>query len=116
VLHVVLQLVPEAVVPPVLQFPIAPLDGAVMVQVLTTTGLALHVKVSTLTPLTQVAFVLTLGSKPSLHVFWHSCPQFSVFPQFPRAPFVGILEVSQGFWAHVACVSVPPMHLAEVQV
>lgn len=116
-LHVVLQPVPELVVPPLLlQFPTAPFVGAAMVQVLITFVLALHVKRSETTPSTQVVFALLFGSKPSLHVFWHSFPQSRVFPQVPRAPFAGTAAVLQGFWAHVACVSVPPMHLASVQV
>ena len=47
---------------------------------------------------------------PALHVGWHVDPLSSELVHVPTPPFVGAVDVSQGFAEHVAAVSVPRLH------
>ena len=49
---------------------------------------------------------------PKLHVGWHVDPLAIELVHVPTPPFVGAVDVSQGFAEHVAAVSVPRLHEA----
>ena len=47
---------------------------------------------------------------PELHVGWHVDPLARELVQSPTPPFVGAVDASHGFAAHVAAVNVPKEH------
>jgi hypothetical protein len=47
---------------------------------------------------------------PELHVGWHVEPLATELVQSPAPPFVGAVDASHGFAAHVAAVNVPKEH------